>query len=270
MNDQHVFTVTNPPAEAGGGFGGPFLGLEFAYGNPATIQAKVASKAPFAAAHILMFDSAGQAKWFTFTGTQNISMTVDGINGLETVAFNDEGEEANHSYHLYAQGRSSDGDVGFVFVDDDDYLGGPFGGGWDQCSGYDYCSYPAWHVWNDSTKNLEQNYSNGNAWIFDGTYNDIYLRILNSGTSGTFVSLATLLHSIVPPWASRFTLFLDHSDNSTFVEFSHDNSISHHMAGGVSADADNPRITLHDASALYYKRSSGAGTITLYVTDWAR
>jgi len=244
----------------------PFLGLQFAYVDATAIQAKVDPKLPEATARILMFDSAGNLKWFTFTGTQNIDLDTDGVNGLETVCKNAEGEEASHNYHVYAVGTSA-GTVGFLFVDTDDYASGPFDGGWALPSGYTYCSLPAWYVRNDGSSNLINFVDLNGHCVFHTAFSlGTPRRFLSSGATTSYQDITSDYRTVVPPWAvgiitaystgSRFYLS---SDGTT-----DDVDINLFDAGGTSVEF------LWAFDSLHYKRSYGSANLLLTGQGWKR
>lgn len=261
--NEHVFTGGVDPVPDSG-FGGPFMGLEFAYIDAATIQAKVASKAPDGAAHILMFDSTGAMRWFEFSGTQDIDIEVDGINGLETVIFNGAGELADHNYHVYVLAKP-DGTVGFLIIDDDDYAGGPFGVGWALPTGYTYCSYPAHYLRNNSSSDFSDFYDSGGAFSFydlgDG-------EILNAGSSTSFA--ATQLNDIVPVWARSYAVFHLQIVDADNWNLSHDGTNTIAAFGSINGSLDRKHIPLFNPVSLQYKRTGGVGTLTLWVPGWTR
>ena len=228
----------------------PFLGLQFAYVDATAIQAKVDPKLPEATARILMFDSAGNLKWFTFTGTQNIDLDTDGVNGLETVCKNAEGEEANHNYHVYAVGTSA-GTVGFLFVDTDDYSDGPFGGGWALPSGYTYCSLPAWYVRNNGSSNI-LTFSDSNGYCaWEAGHGS--QTIVSNGSATSYTDVTADLQKYAPPWAQVAKLRVWVGSGGT-VNLSHNGSTNTLDTMGAVTNYEHAEWA--GGSSLHYKRAT--------------
>ena len=242
--------------------GDPFLFLEFAWVDAATIQAKVAASAPTTAARILMFDSSGTLKWFSFTGTQSIAITTDGVNGLETACFNAEGEETDHNYHVYAVGKA-DGTVGFILTDTDDYSAGPFTG-WSMPTGYTYCSAPAWYVYNDSSGDLLGFEDSGGlcGWLEDDTARTI----LAAGAATTYADITGDYRNLAPVWAKSAHLRVWVPSGAT-MDISADGSVAQfpiNVSDGECYDTfEYPYADMH------YKKT-GTGGPYIRCQGWTR
>ena len=242
--------------------GDPFLFLEFAWVDAATIQAKVAASAPTTAARILMFDSSGDLKWFSFTGTQSIAITTDGVNGLETVCLNAEGEETDHNYHVYAVGKA-DGTVGFILTDTDDFSAGPFTG-WSMPTGYTYCSAPAWYVRNDGSGNIMPFHGSGGLCTYLGTGNN--LTVLLSGTATTYTDITAGLRVYVPEWATDCVLSAFIGDNE-YAYITPDSTYDTIYLGPEMTSTD---VTYPANADLFYKKTSSGSSFNLWAPRWRR
>ena len=242
----------------------PFLGLSIAYTNVTTITFGVDAKAPFAEAQILMFDSTGAPKWFAFTGTRAVAMTVDGINGLETVYYNAEGEEASHNYHVYALGQS-DGTVGFLMVDDDDYAAGPHGGGWSSPSGYTYVSYPVMYLYNDSGSDLIA-FDENNGFVFWRMTANFTPRIINNGTAGSLTDITSSARVYIPEWATTAIANISSATAGQSSYVSHDGT----FYSGTGSENNTFINYSWDASLSFYYSSTGGTGAVISVPRWQR